>query len=121
MLKLLLTPTTVLAISLSLASCVKFEIKPGGVIGDTVDAGKEAYQTIKRKHGGEEERVYSHAVSKNANLSNAVNVAYCKQEIFEIIAASNMAVIETLSESSAIDGDKNLVECTVNVVVKSNN
>ncbi|BBM01959.1 hypothetical protein [Microbulbifer sp. GL-2] len=113
---------TIIALSLVTASCMKLEVKPGRVIGDTVDAGKEAYQSIKRSRNGEEERDFSHKISFDPAISNAVNITNCKKEMMEIISATDLTVSKVLTESSEVTGeDENkIVQCAVKAVVSKN-
>ncbi len=104
-----------------LASCVKLQINPGNVVGDTVDAGKEAYETIKRNRNGEEERLYSHSIIFVESKTPAANVAHCKKEITGIISESGYSLKSILSESSkVVESDSGTaVECELRAVVKS--
>ncbi|WP_157954163.1 hypothetical protein [Microbulbifer sp. A4B17] len=101
---------------------MKLEVQPGNVIGDTVDAGKDAFQSIKRSRNGEEERNFSHKISYDAASSNAINITNCKKEMMEIISASELTVSQILTESSEViedEGNKS-VQCSVKVVVTKN-
>ncbi|WP_444924196.1 hypothetical protein ACJJH9_02605 [Microbulbifer sp. DLAB2-AF] len=109
-----------IAIALATTSCMKLEVKPGRVIGDTVDAGKEAYQSIQRNRRGEEERGFSHKTSYDPAISNAANIAGCKQELMEVVSVSDLAVSQVISESSEVlvqDGDKT-IHCSMQAVVR---
>jgi len=110
---------TIITFALVTTSCMKLEVKPGRVIGDTVDAGKEAYQSIKRSRNGEEERDFSHKISFDPAISNAVNITNCKKEMMEIISAADLTVSKVLTESSEVAGkDENkIVQCAVTAVV----
>lgn len=112
--------SAILLVSITLASCVKLQINPGNVVGDTVDAGKEVYTTIKRKRNGEEERIYSHSVSFVESKTSASNVASCKEEITSIISESGYTLKSILSESSKVTESETgkAVECEIRAVVK---
>lgn len=88
---------TIIALAVATTSCMKLEVKPDGIIGDTVDAGKEAYQSIKRSRNGEEERNFSHKISYDSAISNAVNITNCKKEMMEVISASELTVSKLLT------------------------
>ncbi|WP_445356636.1 hypothetical protein ACJJIC_06495 [Microbulbifer sp. ANSA002] len=113
---------TVIALAIATTSCMKLEVKPGRVIGDTVDASKEAYQSIKRSRNGEEERDFSHKISYDPSISNAVNITNCKKEMMEVISASELTVSKVLTESSEVVGEaeNKSVQCTVKAVVRKN-
>ncbi|USD20864.1 hypothetical protein [Microbulbifer variabilis] len=109
-----------IAITLATASCMQLEVKPGRVIGDTVDAGKEAYQSIQRSRRGEEERGFSHKTSYDSAISNAANIAGCKEELMEVVSVSDLVVSQVISESSEVlvkDGDKTIY-CAMRAVVR---
>ncbi|WP_226642754.1 hypothetical protein [Microbulbifer variabilis] len=111
---------TILTIALATTSCMKLEVKPGRVIGDTVDAGKDAYQSIQRSRRGEEERGFSHRTSYDSAISNAANIAGCKEELMEVVSVSNLVVSQVISESSEVlvqDGDKT-IHCSIQAVVR---
>ncbi len=105
-----------------MASCIKFQIDPGNVVGDTVNAGKDAYITIKRNRNGEEERNYTHSTNFVDSQTTATNVATCKEQITAIISESRYTLKSILSESSKIIESSNgkIVECEIRAVVKSN-
>ncbi|MFS1523864.1 hypothetical protein ACL7TT_07090 [Microbulbifer sp. 2304DJ12-6] len=111
---------TIIALAVATTSCMKLEVKPDGIIGDTVDAGKEAYKSIKRSRNGEEERNFSHKISYNSAISNAVNIANCKKEMMEVISVFELTVSKILTESSEIVGEdeRRSVQCTVKAVVR---
>ena len=101
---------------------MRLEIKPGSVVSDTIDAGKDAYHTIKRNRNGEEERIYSHTIHFDAAKSNALNIATCKGEVIEIIDASSLRISKVMSESSEIlEGESGMVvACSLTALVKPN-
>ncbi|WP_444929720.1 hypothetical protein ACJJIF_18310 [Microbulbifer sp. SSSA002] len=109
-----------IAMTLATTACMQFEVKPGRVIGDTVDASKEAYQSIQRSRRGEEERAFSHKTSYDAAISNTANIASCKKELMEVVSLSDLVVSQVISESSEVqdkDGDKTIY-CAVQAVVR---
>ncbi|WP_413663301.1 hypothetical protein [Microbulbifer sp. CNSA002] len=113
---------TIIAIALATTSCMTLEVQPGNVIGDTVDAGKEAFQSIKRSRNGEEERDFSHKINYDPTTSNAINITNCKKEMMEVISASELTVSKILTESSEVVGEEasKSVQCTAKVVVTKN-
>ena len=108
-------------ISTLTASCVKFEVNPGDVIGSTVDAGKEAYRNIKMSRSGEERRVFNHSIPYNSSIENTLNIANCRMEILEIIESSGYVVSETVTESSKVveEGIEKSVSCSLDAVVRN--
>ncbi|GAB2887080.1 hypothetical protein ACCI51_01070 [Microbulbifer echini] len=111
---------TIIAFALVTTSCMQLEVKPGRVIGDTVDAGKDAYQSIQRNRRGEEERSYSHKTSYDSTISNAANIAGCKQELMAVVSVSDLMVSQVISESSEVllqDGDKTIY-CAMQALVR---
>ncbi|WHI45606.1 hypothetical protein [Microbulbifer sp. VAAF005] len=113
---------SIIALAIATTSCMKLEVQPGNVIGDTVDAGKDAFQSIKRSRNGEEERDFSHKISYDPAISNAVNITNCKKEMMEVISASELSVSQILTESSEVIGEEGSksVQCTAKVVVTKN-
>ncbi|WP_444934159.1 hypothetical protein [Microbulbifer sp. JTAC008] len=113
---------SIITLALATTSCMKLEVQPGNVIGDTVDAGKEAFQSIKRSRNGEEERDFSHKISYDPTASNAINITNCKKEMMEVISASELTVSQILTESSEVIGeeDSKSVQCAAKVVVTKN-
>jgi len=116
------TIITAIYILVACSACMKLEIKPGSVVSDTIDAGKDAYHTIKRSRNGEEERIYSHTIHLNSDKSNALNIATCKDEVTEIINASSLTVSKIISESSEIIEKDSvaLVICSLTALVRPN-
>lgn len=103
----------------SLMGCIKLEIKPEGVVSETVDAGKALYQTLKRKRSGEEERVYTHMVFSKEAMQDSESFLKCRSQIEGNIALSATKLSKILSESSEvmeIEGDRKL-KCTVVALV----
>lgn len=110
----------VIALSFLIHGCVKFEIKPGDVVSDTVDAGKDLYTTIKRKRDGEEERSYSHSVASETQEGDTAKIASCKKQILSDIKVSSLVLEKILSEATEIDSSsgRRKVICKMVVVVK---
>ncbi|MFA0811667.1 hypothetical protein [Microbulbifer epialgicus] len=109
-----------MAIALAAASCMKLEVKPGRVIGDIVDADKEAYQSIQRSRRGEEERNFSHKTSYDPAISNAANIAGCKEELAEVAKLSNLVVSQVISEYSEflVKDCNKTIYCSMQAVVR---
>lgn len=106
--------------TLFFSGCVKLEINPGSIVNDTIEAGKDLYQTVKRKNNGEEERVYNHSIpSSNAQLDNQ-KILQCHNQIKSRINSSGLKVTEILSESSKVTTDDQFrsVHCSLSVTVK---
>lgn len=109
----------VLMLCLLLSSCLKLQINPGDVVGDSVDAGKELYQTIKRKRNGEEERQYTNFVDSTSTDADTQSIVGCHQQIKDIIEASSLTLVEVLKESSQvtmIEGARK-IQCDMLVLV----
>ena len=107
-------------LSSALAACVKFEINPGNVVSDTVDAGKQLYQTVKRKRNGEEEREYTHIVAAKDESADTENTSRCKKQLEQDIQASSSKLSKVLSESSEVievDGQRKIRCITMALVV----
>ena len=100
------------------SGCISLDI--GNVVSDTVDAGKELYQTLKRKSNGEEERKYSHSVPSPDENSDLLSSAKCTQYIRNIIKNSDFNIVEIVSESSklSVGSDARSIQCTLIAVVK---
>lgn len=94
--------STIVLCSFMLSGCVKLQLNPGDVVGDSVDAGKELYQTIKRKRNGEEERQYTFFVESATESEDTENILTCKQKIKENIEASPLTLSAVLSESGEV-------------------
>ena len=111
---------TLLTLPIVVAGCVQLEINPGNVVADTVNAGKDAYQSIKRYKNGEEQRAYSHAMPYDDSASTAENTTHCKAEIYQIIKAASYTVSNTISESSKVikEQSSESISCTIEVVVR---
>lgn len=101
--------------------CVKLEVKPGRVVADTVDAGKNLFSTIKGKRNGEEEREYKHSLLSSGEEQDTKNIGKCKQQIKENIESSSLSLSKVISESSdvsVVDGNRKIT-CNMVVLVKA--
>ncbi len=107
-----------LGLCCSLLGCVKLEIKPGDVVADTVDAGKDLYRTIQRKRSGEEERRYTHTVESLAVGGDTVNIRRCMTQIQENIATTGQ-ISSVVSESSEVLNTEGVrkIQCEMVVLV----
>lgn len=108
-----------LLIVMSVSACVKLEIKPGSVVADTVDAGKNLYTSVKRNRNGEDQREYSHSLASKNPENDTANIQLCKNQIMENIAASSVSLKKILSESSGVEGTDGTrkVHCKMMVLV----
>lgn len=118
----MLKKITALSIALSLSACVKFEVNPGDVVADTVDAGKGIYRSVKQNYKDEENRQYNHSIEYDTAQSKAQNITQCKKEIIETLEASEFELSQTVTESSRIVKEANTgiqrIDCTLEVVVR---
>jgi|GEM_PF-6406767 len=101
------------------SACVKFEIKPGSVVEDTVEAGKDLYHTLKRKRSGEEERVYTHSLPSLSEEDDTANIGKCKAQLKANIEQSSEKLSKVLSESSGLEGsgESRKMTCEMKVLV----
>lgn len=112
----------ILIMTVLTTGCVKLQVNPEGLISESVDAGKELYQTIKRKRNDEEERKYTQLVTSATVQSDGLNSVQCKAMIRDNIKGSSLELIKILSESSEVaifDGERK-VKCEIVALVKPN-
>lgn len=87
----------------ALSGCVQLKFKPERVITDSVDAGKDVYETVKRNRAGLSERVFTHTLPLAAREDGQKAAAECFS--FVRAAAASAAAdkeLQVLSESSEL-------------------
>ena len=110
------------AAALPLGGCVTFDLGARELIGDTVEAGKGLYRTIRHRRDGTEERRYSHVVPIPDGRTDTEAALDCLGYLRGLAdAASDEKAARVRAESTEIverDGGRAMA-CTLDAVVAS--
>ena len=98
-----------------LSSCVKLEVKPEGLISDTVEVGKNIYKSVKAHKDGLQEREFSHSIAIVGNEEQAQ--AECSEALYKKINGASKNKAQILSESTEISDAKNRLKCSAKAMI----
>lgn len=113
--------TVTLAVMVVLMSgCVKLEVKPGHVVSDSVNAGKDLYKTIKMKSGGEEERRYSYQVISESEQQDGEAINQCFSKLSSLASEASKKKPEIYDKQSEVKlvGAQREIRCSATALIK---
>lgn len=100
---------------ITLASCVKLEIKPEKLISDTVRASQSVVETVKRKRQGATERDFQHTLPLRAGADEQDAGIECLAFATKLADAASAKPAEVISRSTEIvkEDEKSMLLCSI--------
>ncbi|OUS28630.1 hypothetical protein A9Q99_11495 [Gammaproteobacteria bacterium 45_16_T64] len=113
---------SLLLVAMSLTGCLKIQVKsPDNLVKDTVDASKDAYQSVSDKINGNKESTFSHQYFLVSNEEESAANGQCIEQV-KLIAAQSLGTekfdVRETKTSSGESNEQAYVNCKIIVVSK---
>lgn len=108
-----------IAVCACLSGCVRVEMKPEKLVSETVSATKDAYQAIKRKATGTQEREFIHRMPMRSDADSHAQVQECIKFVKRLAEDASERKTQILSESTeVINGERGqTLTCAVRAII----